>query len=40
MKYGENNIYKFAKTMERKTIDLNGIKYIKEEDKRVLINFL
>ena len=37
MKYGENNIYKFAKAMERKTIDFNGIKYIKEEDKRVLI---
>ena len=33
MKYGENNIYKFAKAMERKTIDFNGIKYIKEEDK-------
>lgn len=37
MKYGENNIYKFDKPMEMKTIDFNGIKYIKEEDKRVLI---
>jgi hypothetical protein len=32
------NIYKLAKTREIKTRDLNCVKYIKDEDQRVLVN--
>ena len=32
----EKNIYKFAKTMEMKRRDLNGVNCIKDDDQRVL----
>ena len=32
------NIYKLAKTREIKTRDLNCVKYIKDENQRVLVN--
>ena len=34
----ENNIYKLAKTREMKTLDLNVVQSIKDEDQKVLIN--
>ena len=36
-KDGEKNMYKLAKTMEMKTRVLNGVKCIKDGDRRVLV---
>ena len=37
MKDKENNIYKLAKTREMKTLDLNVVQSIKDEDQIVLV---
>jgi hypothetical protein len=36
-KNGENDVYKMAKFRERKTIDFNQVKCIKDETDRLLV---